>query len=83
MRVMVLVKATVDSEEGNDTVIEQSPKGGSDKKAKRGSSVTITVGQYTAPAQTQTTPGQTTTTPGQTTTTPAQTTTTATTPGAR
>ncbi|MDP9347468.1 MAG: PASTA domain-containing protein [Actinomycetota bacterium] len=47
---------TVDSPEGDDTVLSQSPAGG---KAKKGSTVTITVGKYKAPAVT--TP--TTTTP--------------------
>ena len=47
----------VDSPEGDDTVLSQSPAGG---KAKKGSTVTITVGKYVAPP-TDTT--QTTTTP--------------------
>ena len=47
---------TVDSPEGDDTVLSQDPAGG---KAKKGSTVTITVGKYVAPTDTT----QTTTTP--------------------
>ncbi len=54
---------TVDSPEGDDVVISQKPSHG---KAKRGSSVTITVGRFDGPAP----PAGTPTTPS-TTTTPA------------
>ena len=40
---------TVDSPEGDDTVLSQDPPGG---KAKKGSTVTITVGKYVAPTDT-------------------------------
>jgi beta-lactam-binding protein with PASTA domain/predicted Ser/Thr protein kinase len=47
---------TVDSPEGDDTVLSQDPAGG---QAKKGSTVTITVGKYVAPTDTT----STTTTP--------------------
>ena len=56
----------VDSAEGDDVILEQSPGGG---KAPKGSTVTITVGKFNA----STAPGASTTggaTPGPTTTTP-------------
>jgi serine/threonine-protein kinase len=58
----------VTSKSQNKTVVSQDPGGGS--QAKQGATVTIVVGQYTAPTKTTTTP--TTTTP--TTTTPTTTT---------
>jgi beta-lactam-binding protein with PASTA domain/predicted Ser/Thr protein kinase len=48
----------VDSPEGDGVVISQKPAGG---KAKKGSTVTITVGKYTAPTDTTGTTGTTTT----------------------
>jgi serine/threonine-protein kinase len=51
-----IVDQPVDSQEGDGIVIAQDPAGG---KAKRGATVTLTVGRFNAGA---TTPGQTTTT---------------------
>jgi len=63
----------VDDPDQDGTVLSQSPRGGT--KAKRGSTVTITVGQYVAPTPTTTTPPPTTpTTPPVTPTTPPATT---------
>jgi serine/threonine-protein kinase len=45
------------SEDGDGTVIMQKPDGGADSKAKRGSTVTITIGRFDG---TTTTPGTTT-----------------------
>ena len=64
-----IVEQQVDSQEGDGVVIQQDPAGG---KAKRGSTVTLTVGRFDASAA----PGATTTTttpatpPATTTTTP-------------
>jgi serine/threonine-protein kinase len=63
-----IVEQQVDSQEGDGIVIQQDPAGG---KAKRGSTVTLTVGKFDPAAA----PGQTTTTttpatPPATTTTP-------------
>jgi serine/threonine-protein kinase len=60
----------VDSPEGDDVVLSQSPPGGASRKAKRGSAVTITVGRFT-PALDPEGGGQTTpTTPAPVPTTP-------------
>jgi serine/threonine-protein kinase len=60
----------VDSPEGDDVVLSQSPPGGGSRKAKRGSAVTITVGRFT-PALDPEGSGQTTpTTPAPVPTTP-------------
>ncbi len=61
-----IVEQQVDSQEGDGVVVQQDPAGG---KAKRGSTVTLTVGRFDASAA----PGTTTTTPA---TPPATTTTT-------
>ncbi len=60
-----IVEQQVDSQEGDGVVVQQDPAGG---KAKRGSTVTLTVGRFDASAA----PGTTTTTPA----TPPPTTTT-------
>ena len=63
-----IVEQQVDSQEGDGVVIQQDPAGG---KAKRGSTVTLTVGRFDASAAPA--PGTTTTTPATppaTTTTP-------------
>ena len=65
---ITIVQQPVDSQEGDGVVLQQDPAGG---KAKRGSTVTLTVGKFDAGAA----PGTTTTAPG-TTTPPATTTTT-------
>jgi beta-lactam-binding protein with PASTA domain/predicted Ser/Thr protein kinase len=52
---ITIVQQPVDSQEGDGVVIQQDPAGG---KAKRGSTVTLTVGKFTPGAA----PGQTTTT---------------------
>ena len=44
---------SVDQPDGDNTVLTQDPAGG--KKAKKGDTVTITIGRYTPPANTQTT----------------------------
>jgi beta-lactam-binding protein with PASTA domain len=54
----------VSQTDGDDTVLAQSPAGGPTKKAKKGSTVTITIGHYVAPA---TTPATTPTAPPTTT----------------
>ena len=59
-----IVEQTVDSPEGDGVVLEQSPAGG---RARRGSTVTLTVGKFSA--STTTDQSTTTTTPGATTTT--------------
>jgi eukaryotic-like serine/threonine-protein kinase len=64
-----IVEQQVDSQEGDGVVIQQDPAGG---KAKRGSTVTLTVGRFDASAA-PAAPGTTTTTPATpppTTTTP-------------
>jgi beta-lactam-binding protein with PASTA domain len=61
-----IVEQPVDSQEGDGVVVQQDPAGG---KAKRGSTVTLTVGKFdpsAAPGATTTTPA----TPPATTTTP-------------
>jgi beta-lactam-binding protein with PASTA domain len=65
-----IVEQPVPTQDGDGTVIDQTPDGG---RHKRGSTVTLTVAKFdpsaTTPGATTTTPGQTTT-PGATTTTP-------------
>jgi serine/threonine-protein kinase len=55
---VTIVQQPVNSQEGDGVVIQQDPPGG---KAKRGSTVTLTVGKFTPGAPP---PGTTTTTPG-------------------
>jgi len=57
----------VDGPEGDDVVLTQSPTGGGDKKAKRSSEVTITVGRFTPALDPEGTDTTTTTPPAETT----------------